>query len=132
MEIFGGLGWIPAALSGGGFGSHYYSEPIRLGGGNWLSVSCTWDALVGLKRNGSLWCQRGRGLDFYNGPLPKLVRLGKRTDWIAVMSDWQVDLALAKDGTICRFGELTPDDREQLLAPTRRVTWSLNLLDAAR
>ena len=48
------------------------------------------------------------------------------------MSDWGVDVALAKDGTLCRFGEPRLSPGLELLAPTRRVTWSLNLLDAAK
>jgi alpha-tubulin suppressor-like RCC1 family protein len=125
-----GLGHLPAALSGEGYGAKYFSEPRRLGGTNWLSVSYSWQALTGLKTDGTLWTQRGH--DLYNWPLPTLAQLGKRTDWIAVWSDWEADLALAKDGTICRFGDQTSGSRMELLAPTRRVTWSLNLLDAAK
>jgi len=125
-----GLGLIPPALLGEGFGTEYFSEPRRLGGSNWLTVSCNWQALIGLKADGTLWLQRSH--DFYSWPLPKLVQLGKRTDWIAVKSDWQEDLALSKDGTICRFGGMSSRHEIGLLAPTRRVTWSLNLLDAAK
>jgi alpha-tubulin suppressor-like RCC1 family protein len=125
-----GLGLIPPALGGGGFGNQYYSEPKRIGGTNWLSVSCNWQGLAGLKTDGTLWIQRGR--DLYNSPLPPLAQLGKRNDWIAVMSDWEADVALARDGTICRFGEPRLRPGFELLAPTRRVTWSLNLLDAAK
>lgn len=128
-----GLGLIPPALRGEGHGMEYFAEPRRINGSNWLAVSCSWQALIGLKTDGTLWLQRRR--DFYNWPLPKLVQLGKRTDWMAVKSDWEADLALAKDGTLCRFGDLS-SRREiseiRLLAPTRRVTWSLNLLDAAK
>lgn len=125
-----GLGLIPPALRGEGYGMEYFSEPRRLGGSNWLAVSCNWQALVGLKTDGTLWLQRSR--DFYSWPLPKLAQLGKRTDWIAVKADWETDLALAKDGTICRFGGMSSRHEIELLAPTRRVTWSFNLLDAAK
>jgi len=125
-----GLGRIPPALSGEGFGARFFSEPKRLNGGNWSAVSCDWQALIGLKTDGALWLQRSRNP--YNLPLPKLAQLGKRTDWIAVRSDWEADLALANDGTLCRFGDQTLFERMELLAPTRRVTWSINLLDATR
>ena len=68
----------------------------------------------------------------YNWPWPALTRRGTRTNWIAVLPDWQTDLALANDGTICRFGEPRADNRIELLARSRRVTWSVNLLDAAK
>lgn len=125
-----GLGLIPPALRGEGYGMEYFAEPRRLGGTNWLAVSCSWQGLLGVKTDGTLWLQRSR--DFYNWPLPKLVQLGRRTDWIAVKADWETDLALAKDGTICRFGDVSSRHQIELLAPTRRVTWSLNLLDAAK
>ncbi|MEI2723805.1 MAG: hypothetical protein V9H26_09785 [Verrucomicrobiota bacterium] len=125
-----GLGLIPPALRGEGYGMEYFSEPRRLGGSNWLAVSCSWQGLLGVKTDGTLWLQRSR--DFYNWPLPKLAQLGKRTDWIAVKSEWEADLALSKDGTICRFGGMSSRHEIELLAPTRRVTWSLNLLDAAK
>jgi len=48
-----------------------------------------------------------------------------------VMSDWGSDVALARDGTLCRFGEPS-FTRIQLLAPSRRVTWRLNLLEAEK
>jgi alpha-tubulin suppressor-like RCC1 family protein len=124
-----GVGQIPPALGGGGFGNQYYSEPKRIGGTNWHSVSCHWQALAGLKTDGTLWNQRSH--DPYNSP-PAPEQLGKRNDWIAVMSDWEADVALAKDGTICRFGEPPLSPGLGLLAPTRRVTWRLNLLDAAK
>jgi alpha-tubulin suppressor-like RCC1 family protein len=125
-----GLGFIPLALGGGGFGNFYYSEPKRIGGTNWLSVSCNWQALDGIKSDGTLWSQRG--YDFYNWPLPKLSQLGRRNDWIAVKADRDYDLALAKDGTICRFGEPHFTSKLNLLASTRRVTWSINVLDGEK
>ena len=125
-----GLGLIPPALRGEGYGMEYFSEPRRLGGANWLAVSGSWQGLLGVKTDGTLWLQRSR--DFYHWPLPRLVQLGRRTDWIAVKADWETDLALAKDSTLCRFGDRSARRELSLLAPTRRVTWSLNLLDAAK
>lgn len=125
-----GFGFIPPALRGEGIGMECFSEPRRFGGSNWLTVSCRWQSLIGLKTDGILWLQRSH--DFYNEPLAKLAQLGRRTDWLAVKSDWAADLARANDGTLCRFGDLASDHRMELLAPTRRVTGSLNLLDAAK
>lgn len=125
-----GLGSLPPALSGEGFNTRFFSEPKRLSGANWSAVSYDWHALIGLKADGALWLQRSR--DPYNLPLPKLAQLGQRTDWIAVRPDWEADFALAKDGTLCRFGNQTLFERMELLAPTRRVTWSINLLDATK
>jgi hypothetical protein len=85
--------------------------------------------MAALKSDGSLWNQPvSRIYDEISIPP---VRLGDRTDWIAVSKDWNSLLALARDGTICRFGEPDLEPKPELLAPTRRVTWSLNLLDAA-
>lgn len=124
-----GLGCLPPALSDDGFNTGFFSEPERLSGANWSAVSWDWLAFIGLKADGTLWL---RSRDPYNLPLPKLAQLGQRTDWIAVRADWEGVFALAKDGTLCRFGNQTFSERMELLAPTRRVTWSINLLDATK
>ena len=124
-----GLGIIPPAFRGGGTGMQYFAKPRQLGT-NWLHFSCGWQGLAGLRKDGTLWILRGENL--YNWPLPPLEQRGKRTDWIAVMLDWDSDLALANDGTLCRFGEPSPNSRVELLARTRRATWSVNVLDAAQ
>ena len=50
-----GLGLIPPALRGEGYGMEYFAEPRRLGGANWLAVSCSWQGLLGVKTDGTLW-----------------------------------------------------------------------------
>ena len=87
--------------------------------------------IAGIKPDGTLWDQDAT--DDRNAPIPLYREFGKRTDWIAVAIEWDSVLALAKDGTICRFGEpFKPRPWSELLAPIRRVTWSINLLDAAK
>lgn len=125
-----GLGNLPPALSGIRWGERIFAEPRQLAGTNWAAIGCNWEAFAGVKTDGTLWIQRGD--DMYNWPWPALTRRGTRTNWIAVLPDWQTDLALANDGTICRFGEPRADNRIELLARSRRVTWSVNLLDAAK
>lgn len=126
-----GLGNLPPALSGEWNGQRFHTEPRQLAGTDWLTLSYHWDALAGVKTDGTLWIQRGNGNDFYNWPLATMARRGRRSDWLAVMSDWTTDVALAKDGTLCQFGEMVNEPRLELLARTRRAIWSVNLLDAA-
>jgi len=86
--------------------------------------------IAGIKADGTLWDQDAD--DSRNDPVPLYREFGRRTDWIAIAVEWDSILALAKDGTICRFGEpFRPRPWRELLAPIRRVTWSVNLLDAA-
>jgi alpha-tubulin suppressor-like RCC1 family protein len=124
-----GIGRIPPSLFGKGNTPQLFTAPVRLPGENWSAVSLSWQGMAALKSDGSLWNQPvSRIYDEISIPP---VRLGDRTDWIAVSKDWNSLLALARDGTICRFGEPDLEPKPELLAPTRRVTWSLNLLDAA-
>jgi alpha-tubulin suppressor-like RCC1 family protein len=125
-----GLGRVPASLIGTANANRIHTTPIRIPGEQWSTVRVTWQGFAGLKQDGALWNQPVTRLhdDYFRPP----VRFGERTDWVAVSRDWDSVLALAKDGSICRFG--TPDLGPELglLAPTRSVTWSLNLLDASK
>jgi len=125
-----GIGRIPQSLVGKPNIGQIYTIPTRLDGENWSAVSLSWQGLAALKSDGSLWNQPVLGLLDQRSSPP--VRLGQRTDWVAVSREWNSLLALARDGTICRFGESDFEPKPNLLAPTRRVTCSLNLLDAAR
>jgi len=122
-----GLGRIPPSLTGG-MAFQFHTTPRKLSGENWSIVDLKWQGFAGLKNDGTLWNQPVS--HSLGGRSQQPVRLGDRTDWIAVSKDWNSLLALARDGTMCRFGEPDVEPRLELLAPTRRVTWSLNLLDA--
>ncbi len=124
-----GLGFVAAYLSGSTAGFRIHRTPVRIPGEDWVAVSWNWQGWAALKRDGSAWGQPVTR--FLGEAIHAPRRLGRRTDWVAIVADWNSTLALGRDGTICRFGEPTLGPKPELLAPTRRVTWSLNLLDAA-
>jgi len=124
-----GLGRIPPSLIGGRT-IQIQKSPKKLSGENWSIIDLKWQGFAGLKNDGTLWNQPMS--HFLEGRSLQPVQLGERTDWVAVSKDWDSVLAVGKDGTICRFGKPTLGPNLELLAPTRRVTWHLNLLDAAR
>jgi hypothetical protein len=127
-----GLGQIPRRWLGGKGPEPIYTTAQKLGVTNWADINSLWgERLAGLKNDGSLWSDIAD--EYYRtGGLPA-GRLGQRTDWLAApREDWNCVLALARDGTLCRFGKSRPSDLEELLAPTRRVTWSVNVLDSAK
>jgi len=125
-----GLGQIPVALTGGRRSPEpIYAEARRLPGDNWTAVSLDWQGLTGLKADGTIWFQDWERTGRYRQE--PFTQLGQRNDWIAIAQEWSANLALAKDGTICRFGKAWSSDL-QLLAPTRRVTWTLDVLAAAK
>jgi len=110
--------------------------PQRLSASNWAAI-CPSESqgMAGLKDDGSLWDERADSRFEMENHAP--VRLGKRTDWIAISMlratmRGEAILTLAKDGTICRFGDVSWLRSLELLAPARRVTWSVNVLDAAK
>ncbi len=124
-----GLGFVAASLTGDTAGFRIHRTPVRIPGEDWAAASWNWQGWAALKRDGSAWGQpvtRFLGEAIYS---PR--QLGRRTDWVAIVADWNSTLALGRDGTICRFGAPTLEPKPELLAPTRRVTWSLNLLDEA-
>lgn len=123
-----GWGRIPSALLEDPTAG-FYEAPRKLRGADWSAFSLDWAGFAALKRDGTLW-SIAFGYDDGSPPRP-LKQLGKRTDWIAVSMEWNAVLALAQDGTVCRFGEAI-EQAPGLLAPTRRVTWSLNLPEAAK
>ena len=124
-----GLGQIPVALTGRPHQKPIYAAARRLPGDNWAAVSLNWQGLMGLKTDGTIWVQYWERTGRYRQE--PLTRLGHRNDWIAIAQEWSANLALAKDGTICRFGKAWPSEL-QLLAPTQRVTWSLDVLAAVK
>lgn len=124
-----GFGRIQRDLAAGAPANELYAKAIQQPGENWSALSLSWEGLVLLKNDGTAWSrtwEHDRGQ-----PAERLAQVGRRNDWIAITKEFDAVLALAKDGTVCRFGEAYPSEG-RLLAPTRRVTWSLNLLKAAK
>ena len=126
-----GLGKVPSYLFGTRTWAAVRTVPQRLHGQDWSAISAVNQrGLAGLKDDGTLWDQDAD--DFGNEAGLPQKQLGHHTDWIAVTIERDSILALAKDGTLCRFGEsFRPNPWRELLAPIRRVTWSVNVLDAA-
>lgn len=126
-----GLEKVPWYLFGTRAWSAVRTVPQRLYGQDWSAISFVHQrGLAGLKDDGTLWDQDAD--DFGNEAGLPQKQIGHRTDWIAVTIERDSILALAKDGTLCRFGEsFRPHPGLELLAPLRHVTWSVNVLDAA-
>lgn len=126
-----GLGFVPPYWGGGNVRvPENFTTPVRLLGENWTAFSVGWDQLAAIKEDGSLWRLPMSRDDGSIASRP--IRLGHRKDWMAVHQVQDSLLALTRDGMLCRFGRPRSDWRRELLAPTRRVTWSVNVLDAAR
>ena len=105
-----------------------FTTPVRLPGENWSAFSMSWDQLAAIKEDGSLWRLPFRTHDSSIASRP--IRLGhlKGLDCDLpragfVIPRWQ------EMATLCRFDEPKSDWRQKLLAPTRRITWSVNVLD---
>jgi len=126
-----GLGRIPWRWLNQRGRATLYTTAQKLAGSNWTDVRFRWGvSFDGLKNDGSLWS--GVVEDDYT-LAPPARRLGKRTDWLAAASERrECVVALARDGTLCQFGKSPQSDVENLLAPVRRVTWSINVLDLAK
>ena len=81
---------------------------------NWTAVALTWNRMVALKSDGSLWqwdFNRWQGIN--QGNLFRLIqqpptRVGIHNDWVAIASAWEDVIALAADGSLWLW-----PDREQ-------------------
>jgi alpha-tubulin suppressor-like RCC1 family protein len=107
--------------------------PWRVLGSNWEAIAALDQrGFAGIKFDGSLW-QSDTGYD-RNMPVSTYWQFGKRTDWVAVRIEGDSTVALARDGAICRFGQVSSVSAfwRELLAPVRRVTWSVNVLEVAK
>jgi len=125
-----GAGQFEANFLGAGRPYYSWTDGIRLwSDAKWSDVSVNGAALTAVQRDGTLWrrgvmtIRNGRGTT-------ELERVGRRSDWIAATQRGEEILALAKDGSLCRFNNNPSRSHGTLLAPTRRATWSVNLLDA--
>lgn len=100
--------------------------------GKWIDVESEGPIFItAIQSDGSLWRQgdsRMTVLQKRAAPEP----IGSRNDWIAVRTYGDTVFALAKDGMLCRFGDEAFSNEPKLTAPPRRVTWSVNVLDAAK
>jgi hypothetical protein len=69
---------------------------------NWTAVALTWNRMVALKSDGSLWqwdFNRWQGINQEN--LARLItRVGIHNDWVAIASTWEDVIALAADGSL--------------------------------
>ncbi len=125
-----GAGQFPANFLGSGQAVSGWVDGIRLWrNAKWSDVSVNGPTFSAVKRDGTLWRRETMAVR-NTGRLPELERVGRRSDWIAATQHGEEILALAKDGTLCRFSNNQHPSYGTLLAPTRRATWSINLLDA--
>jgi ABC-type transport system involved in multi-copper enzyme maturation permease subunit len=74
---------------------------LQVGGEtNWLAVAISWDRMVALKTDGSLWQwpldKKTTSEAIKNPPTP----LGIHHDWVGLMSVWQGTVSLAADGSL--------------------------------
>ena len=102
-------------------------------GGKWVVPDSEYPHhIMAIRNDGSLWKQGeiNRQSNVPNS-LSRIKQLGERHDWIAVRCYYETTYALARDGTLCRFGDENYGGPE-LTRPTRRVTWSVNVLDSVK
>jgi len=131
--------WTSGNLFPGIFGFRYdrdnlrnlnsTNKLLRVGSSSdWSAIGHNFDALAGLKRNGSVIQANldPRALLFWRN-----VRLSKHSDWLAIANtSWRQTLALAADGTLCSWQTGQTRDAEiQLLGPTRKPIWTANIFN---
>jgi len=129
-----GLGYLRENCLGADNQSTKITELQKLWeGGKWTVLDSEYSIrTLAIRKDGSLWRQGTVHARRPSNSYP-MTRIGARQDWIAVRvrSYDDTTYALARDGRLCRFGGgsyLSPE----LIMPTSRVTWSVNVLDSVK
>ncbi|HMP83189.1 MAG TPA: hypothetical protein PKA41_10860, partial [Verrucomicrobiota bacterium] len=130
-----GSGWGLGQLRGNFLGSKnsfpMLTQLTRLWEGErWTEVQIEGHPYIGgIREDGTLWLQVANRSFHAASPDPE--PLGERNDWIGLRTGYGPVYALARDGTLCRFGDEIYSE-QPLFAPTRRVTWGVNVLDSVK
>ena len=98
---------------------------VQLEGSDWLTMISTvnWQATLGIRADGSLWAVGNipNEITFFGektptGRHPDAVRIGTKSDWIALSGDWQ-PAALEANGTLCTM------QWDQVKRPSKYADW---------
>ncbi len=115
-----------------GTGPVWHALPVQCGrAGEWSEI-VPGEFLLAIKRDRSLWKQRVE--PWKRGKQTPLVKASDHSDWIGVSSlggNWPLT-ALAADGTLCCWASVPFSHPGDLLAPTRRPLWTLNIFDVTK
>ena len=106
-----------------------YSSMVRenLEGTNWLSMASHWDhTFLRIRSDGSLWIaglvpSTIFGEDVSPGWHPEGVRVGTKSDWVALSGYWQCD-ALEADGTLWAM-DFYVNDQSKSKHPSKYADW---------
>jgi hypothetical protein len=105
---------------------------------NWLAVALSWNQMVALRSDGSLWhwnfsrYQNYIGYEYYKWRIQQPpTRLGDHNDWVALMHPWAGTIALAADGSLWLWSDREQFEPYTLLKLPKQPQRLGNVLDQA-
>lgn len=111
--------------------SRFSPQPVQIGAdSDFADIKADWSSLVVLKKTGTIYHNNfnlyERVLFFWG----RIWNQSRHSDWIAIQQqEWSpADLALAGDGTLCAWRNPLLGSNQQLLGPSRKPLWTLNIL----
>jgi len=114
--------------------SRFSAAPVQIGtGADFADIKLDWGTMLVLKKNGTIYHHNLHWYDRAPFLWGSVWKLSQHSDWIAIQhQDWsQAGMALAADGTLSDWGD--PRGASQnLLGPSRKPLWTLNLFDATK
>ena len=127
-------GILPQNLLGHSFRNETTTNWLQIGSeSDWTEIGFDGNQFDALKKKGTFVENDISRLTFFGGAT---WHPSKHSDWIAVAPSWsEMTLALAADGTLScwfRAPEGNGDEQRNLLGPTRKPLWNLNILDATK
>ncbi len=123
---------VPVRINGPS--SRFSADPVQIGTHSDIAdIKSDWATLLVLKKDGTVY---HNNLNFYERVLlfwGRIWKLSQHSDWIAIQhQDWTpADMALAADGTLSAWREPL-NGSYQLLGPSRKPLWTLNIFAEAR
>ena len=119
-------------------GTNVSSDFVRVGTEtNWTAVALTWQKMIALKSDGSLWqwhfihpgnVDSQEQLIQVAREAP--TRLGIHNDWVAIASNWEDVIALAADGSLWLWPDHEQYEQQTLLKLPKQPEFLGNVLTA--
>ena len=115
--------------------SRFSAQPVQIGtNADFADIKANWSSMVVLKKTGTIYHNNFNSYERALFVWGRIWKLSQHSDWVVIQrQDWTpADLALAGDGTLSAWGDPLHGSNQQLLGPSRKPLWTLNIFAEAK